>query len=173
MPPIMNRRQNHKGGKNLFEKVDYYFNKLVEYFGMVLLVLMTLIVSWVVFSRYFLNRTPAWGEESALLCMVWFGFLSMALGVRDNRHISIEIIEKILPLGLMNILKFLHKVLIFIFSLFMIVEGMKMVKVATKNYMPGLKLNSGFLYVAVPLAGIVMAYFTLTSFKREAQGMGD
>ena len=66
----------------MFEKVDYYFNKLVEYFGMVLLVLMTLIVSWVVFSRYFLNRTPA-GEESALLCMVWFGFLSMALGVRD------------------------------------------------------------------------------------------
>lgn len=80
----------------MFKKIDYYFNKLVEYLGMMLLLIMTVIVSWVVFSRFVLNKTPAWGEEGALLCMVWFGFLCMALGVRDNRHISIEFYDKYL-----------------------------------------------------------------------------
>ncbi len=53
--------------RQLRQTVDF----LVEYFSMSLLVLMTLIVSWVVFSRYALENTPAWGEEGALLCMVW------------------------------------------------------------------------------------------------------
>ncbi len=172
LPPILNRRQNNRRVEDLFKKIDEYFNKFVEYFGMSLLVLMTIIVSWVVFTRYFLGKTPAWGEESALLCMVWFGFLSMALGVRDDKHISIEIIERIIPSGLMNFLKIVHKILILAFAAFMIVEGMKMVKVGTKNYMPGIKLNSGFLYAAVPVAGIIIVYYVLTSFKHDAQETG-
>lgn len=156
----------------MFEKIDKWFNDFVEFLGMALLILMTLIVSWVVFSRYFLNKTPAWGEESALLCMVWFGFLSMALGVRDKKHISIEILERILPTNINRILDHLHKVLIFAFALFMIIEGIKMSEVATKNYMPGLKINSGFLYAAVPLGGLAIVYYILTSSKRQGE-MGE
>ena len=57
----------------MFKKIDYYFNKLVEYLGMMLLLIMTVIVSWVVFSRFVLNKTPAWGEEVHFMYgMVWF-----------------------------------------------------------------------------------------------------
>ncbi|WP_048894711.1 TRAP transporter small permease [Tepidanaerobacter acetatoxydans] len=151
----------------MFKKIDEYFNKFVEYFGMVLLVLMTIIVSWVVFTRYFLGKTPAWGEESALLCMVWFGFLSIALGVRDDTHIAIQVIDKFLTPAQERFLVILKRILIFAFSVFMIVEGFNMSKVATKNYMPGLKLNSSFLYIPVTLGGIAMVYYTITSFIKD------
>ena len=151
----------------MFKKIDYYFNKTVEYLSMALLVLMTLIVAWVVFSRYFLNRTPAWGEESALLCMVWFGFLCMALGVRDDRHIAIQVIDKLLTPTGKRLLVIFGRILILGFALFMIIEGITMSQVATRNYMLGLKINSSFLYIPVILGGIAITYYILTSFTRD------
>ena len=151
----------------MFKKIDYYFNKLVEYLGMMLLLIMTVIVSWVVFSRFILNKTPAWGEEGALLCMVWFGFLCMALGVRDNRHISIEFYDKYLTPTAQKILLIIKRLLILAFSIFMIVEGTKMSKVAAKNQLPGIKIKSSYLYLPVVLGGILICYYILTSYLRD------
>lgn len=141
---------------------------------MSLLVLMTLIVTWVVFSRYFLHKTPAWGEEGALLCMVWFGFLSMALGVRDDLHLRITILDQFLSDKTKNFLNWISRILIIGFAIFMITEGIKMSKVATGNYMPGIKLNSAFLYAAVPLAGIAIIYYiiqvSIEEIKRTGEG---
>ncbi|AYO32277.1 TRAP transporter small permease [Biomaibacter acetigenes] len=140
---------------------------------MSLLVLMTLIVSWVVFSRYFLHKTPAWGEEGALLCMVWFGFLSMALGVRDDLHLRITILDQFLSDKTKNFLNWISRILIIGFAIFMITEGIKMSKVATGNYMPGIKLNSAFLYAAVPLAGIAMIYYIIQASIKEIKRTGE
>ncbi|MDN5302422.1 MAG: TRAP-type transport system small permease protein [Thermoanaerobacteraceae bacterium] len=140
---------------------------------MSLLVLMTLIVSWVVFSRYFLHKTPAWGEEGALLCMVWFGFLSMALGVRDDLHLRITILDQFLSDKTKNFLNWISRILIIGFAIFMITEGIKMSKVATGNYMPGIKLNSAFLYAAVPLAGIAIIYYIIQASIKEIKRIGE
>ncbi|MCF6097478.1 TRAP transporter small permease [Thermovorax subterraneus] len=153
-------------------KFDRLLNSIVETISMSLLVLMTLIVSWVVFSRYFLHKTPAWGEEASLLCMVWFGFLSMAIGVRDNLHLSITILDQFLSAGVLKILDWIKRVMIFGFSIFMIKEGIKMSQVATGNYMPGLKLNSAFLYAVIPISGIAMIYYVLTEAIAELKRKG-
>jgi TRAP-type C4-dicarboxylate transport system permease small subunit len=134
---------------------------------------MTLIVSWVVFSRYFLHKTPAWGEEGALLCMVWFGFLSMALGVRDDLHLRITILDQFLSDKTKNFLNWISRILTIGFAIFMITEGIKMSKVATGNYMPGIKLNSAFLYAAVPLAGIAMIYYIIQASIKEIKRIGE
>ncbi|WP_222927516.1 TRAP transporter small permease [Biomaibacter acetigenes] len=155
------------------KKLERYFNSFIEVFSMSLLVLMTLIVSWVVFSRYFLHKTPAWGEEGALLCMVWFGFLSMALGVRDDLHLRITILDQFLSDKTKNFLNWISRILIIGFAIFMITEGIKMSKVATGNYMPGIKLNSAFLYAAVPLAGIAMIYYIIQASIKEIKRTGE
>lgn len=155
------------------KKLERYFNSFIEVFSMSLLILMTLIVSWVVFSRYFLHKTPAWGEEGALLCMVWFGFLSMALGVRDDLHLRITILDQFLSDKTKNFLNWISRILIIGFAIFMITEGIKMSKVATGNYMPGIKLNSAFLYAAVPLAGIAMIYYIIQASIKEIKRIGE
>ncbi|TYP53242.1 TRAP transporter small permease [Thermosediminibacter litoriperuensis] len=147
----------------MLKKLERYFNFFVETLSMSLLIMMTLIVSWVVFSRYFLHKTPAWGEEASLLCMVWFGFLSMAIGVRDNLHLSITILDQYLSDKTKNNLNWISRVLILGFALFMIKEGIRMSQVATGNYMPGLKLNSAFLYAVIPISGVAMIYYIISA----------
>ena len=152
----------------MFEKVDYYFNKLVEYRDGIIGINDTYCF-WVVFSRYF-STGHRLGERSA--SCAWYGSVEHGLGVRDNRHISIEIIKNpsSWPYEYIKILAQSSDIYIFAF---MIVEGMKMVKAVTKT-IARLKLNRDF-YTPCTLAGVVMAYFTLTSLneKHREWGLGD
>ncbi|MDV3429579.1 MAG: TRAP transporter small permease [Bacillota bacterium] len=150
----------------MLKKIEKYINHFIEIFSMSLLVIMTVIVTITVFSRYFLHKTPGWSDESALLSMVWFGFLSMAIGTRDHLHIRITMLDMILSEKAKYVLDWVSRILILLFSLFMIIEGINMCKVATGNSMPGLKLNSAFLYAAVPISGVgILCYMVVESIK--------
>jgi TRAP-type C4-dicarboxylate transport system permease small subunit len=131
---------------------------------------MTLIVPWVVFSRYVIGKTPAWGEEAALLCMVWFGFISMALGVRDNLHISIDVFDRILPYSFKYWTDWFKRILILAFGIFMLIEGLNMSEVALGNDLPGMGISSAFLYAIVPLAGIAIIYYIILDGLKTIRG---
>lgn len=148
-------------GIRLFRKIERSVSLFLEWVGMALLVLMVLVVCYTVFTRYFLSFTPSWGEESALLCMVWFGFLSIALGVRDDLHLSITILDKVIPSGLMKLFSYFKYLCSFGFALFMISQGWKITEIGRRNLFPGLQVSSAWLYAAVPVAGFAIMVYSL------------
>ena len=152
---------SEREGARLFRKIEKSVSLFLEYVGMALLVLMVLVVCYTVFTRYFLSFTPSWGEESALLCMVWFGFLSMALGVRDGLHLSITILDPIIPARLMNLLGYFRYLCILAFACFMLTQGLKIMRTGMGNKFPGMQISSGWLYAVVPLAGLAMIVYSI------------
>jgi TRAP-type C4-dicarboxylate transport system permease small subunit len=44
-----------------------------------LMIMQIIVITIVVFGRFVLNKSPAWGEGISLLCMVWFSMLSIAI----------------------------------------------------------------------------------------------
>ena len=64
-------------------------DNILSSIAMIFLVTMIVIVSTTVFTRYVFNFTLRWSDEVALLMMIWFGFIGMALGVKENIHLSI------------------------------------------------------------------------------------
>ena len=148
----------------MFRKIERSVSMFLEHAGMVLLVLMVLVVCFTVVTRYFFSYTPAWGEESALLCMVWFGFMSMALGVRDDLHLSITIMDKFFPRFLKKPVALFKYVCTSGFGLFMATEGWKMARVGMLNKFPGLGISSGWLYSAVPIAGAAIIVYSVEKF---------
>lgn len=145
----------------MFRKVETAVSMLVEYLGMILLVLMILVVCFTVVTRYFFSYTPSWSEETALLCMVWFGFLSMALGVRDDLHLSITILDRFMNTLTLKGLDLFKYGCTAGFGLFMITQGWKMTLVGLMNKFPGLQITSAWLYGAVPLAGGAMVVYSV------------
>ena len=81
------------------------------------------ITSYVVFCRYILHSTPRWGEQAILLCMVYMALISASLAVRTDTHIRVMLIDYVLPKQVISFLKAMSHVMIFGFSLFMIVYG--------------------------------------------------
>lgn len=148
----------------MFRKIERSVSLFVEHVGMVLLVVMTLVVCFTVVTRYFFNFTPAWGEETALLCMVWFGFLSMALGVRDDLHLSITILDRMLSKSAVKALNLIKYICTGGYGVFMVVQGYRLVQVGLMNKFPGLGVTSAWLYAALPVAGAAVTVYSIEKF---------
>lgn len=148
----------------MFRKIERAVSIFVEHVGMSLLVFMVIVVCFTVFTRYFLSYTPSWGEETALLCMVWFGFLSMALGVRDDLHLSITILDRILSKPVIKLLNLVKYVCTGGYGVFMVVQGYKLVQVGLLNRFPGLGITSAWLYAALPVAGAAAVVYSIEKF---------
>lgn len=136
--------------------IERIVSHLAEWVAMCLLVLMTLVVCYAVFTRRFLEFTPSWAEEFALLSMVWFGFLSIAMGVREDGHIGVTILDSLLPKTVIYFLNYLKWLAVGGFAAFMFTEGLGMTKIGLRNKFPGLGITSGWLYVVVSIAGGAM-----------------
>ncbi|UQZ89901.1 TRAP transporter small permease [Deltaproteobacteria bacterium Smac51] len=143
----------------MFRKVERSVSLFAEHVGMTLIVLMNLVVCYTVFTRYVLNYTPSWGEELALLSMVWFGFLSIALGVRDDGHIGVTILDSKLSAKIIYVLDFFKWLCVFAFGLFMLIEGITLTKIGLRNNYPGLGISSAWLYIIVPISGGAMLVY--------------
>ena len=50
-----------------------------------------------VFLRFVLDSPLSWSEEVALLALIWFGFLAVAVGVRRHEHLAITALRDRLP----------------------------------------------------------------------------
>ena len=69
--------------------------------------------------------TPRWGEQAILLCMVYMALISASLAVRTDTHIRVMLIDYLLPKRAIGFLKAMSHVMIFGFSLFMIIYGIQ------------------------------------------------
>nr|WP_321499466.1 TRAP transporter small permease [uncultured Dethiosulfovibrio sp.] len=153
-----------KRSRPFFNKAINLLSWLLEHGGMFFLVLMTLLLNYTVVTRYFFSYTPGWGESGALLCMVWFGFLSLALGVRDDQHIAITILDRFLSDKAARRLAFFKIIAIFLFGFFMFKEGYALTKIGLLNQLPGIYISSAFLYVVVPVSGFALCVYSLHQF---------
>lgn len=135
--------------------------RITEWLGTFFLFAMVVIVFAQVITRYFFKYTPPWSEEVALLLMVWFGFLGMAIGVAERLHLRIDVLTEGLPPWFKTILNRFSRALVLLVGLFMVWEGWNLVKVTHQSTMAGTKLPSSVLYLVIPVSGLLIIVHTL------------
>ena len=125
------------------------------------LLLMTFIVGWQVFGRFVLNSSPSWSEQSALTLMIWFVFLGGAAGVRDGFHIRIIALENSLSKPRQKILRRISNCVVGLCGLAMLWWGGELVVRTWSHTIPSLGLPRGVAYLGIPIAGALIALFSL------------
>lgn len=129
------------------------------YIAKFMMVAMVLIIFANVVLRYVFNSGLMWSEEVALLLAVWFIFIAMSLGVKQNLHINISIIpEGKLPPRLSRILDIIKSLAILILALTMLLDGWKLVGFTMQSIMPATQWPAGLLYAILPISAIIMIY---------------
>lgn len=77
--------------------LDRYLEKL-ESLLLVWVLLTVLVFAFLpVFLRVFFDTSIIWAPELNRLLVLWIGFLGAALAVKENRHISLEVLTKFIP----------------------------------------------------------------------------
>ncbi|MFA7539814.1 MAG: TRAP transporter small permease, partial [Sphaerochaetaceae bacterium] len=121
-------------------------------------------VAYVVFGRFVLNKTPKWGEEIALLAMVWLSLFSATLAIEDDSHIRISIFDKLFGSKGLIIRDSVFLVMDLTFCIFLIFEGTKLLFLTKTSVMPGSGLPVPIIYLAVPLASLAYSVALVSKF---------
>lgn len=151
----------------MLKKIEDVLYRIGEYLCIVFMLLMVVIVVITVVGRYVFSKTPAWGDELAIACMIWFGLVSSSLAERDKRHIRISVFDKIYPPLMVRILHIFYYFVKLGFSVIITINSMKLVKFNRNVYMTGAQISEAYVSLAGVVMGIFMCIFLLLHFKKE------
>jgi TRAP-type C4-dicarboxylate transport system permease small subunit len=120
------------------------------------------IVSWQVFTREVINNSAPWTEEAARYTFIVLAVLAAAYVFSERGHIAVEMLIEKLPLRLQKVMGVIIELLVMFFIvLVFIVGGSRVAENAWSQDIATLPLSVGQVYLVLPIAGIVIVFFSL------------
>lgn len=131
--------------------------------------LVTLIVTfgWLVIGRYFLNVTPTWVEQLALLLICYIAFLGAAAGVYENTHIGVTLFRDQTPQVVQKIVMIVIDIILAIFGFVMLMAGLELMEFGWATLLPMLNIPESFRTAAITsLGGLTFVFTSLRALLR-------
>ena len=141
--------------KKILDSVFAWVLKL----AMVLLVAMVVLVFLNVVLRYGFSSGIHWSEEISLVIVIWFTFIAMALGVKENLHINVSILPKKLPKAFFTVLDCIRDVLVVAIGGIMIFYGWKLTLNGARSFLPATHIPNSINYLVLPVSGIFIVLY--------------
>jgi TRAP-type C4-dicarboxylate transport system permease small subunit len=157
--PFLSATLLGKGDSNMsvFIKSVDRFNKAMLYLTGVMLLVMSVVIAYQVFSRFILGASLSWSEELARYLMAWLVFLGAAIAIRKSELIGVEALVSVASDNIKKVLKLLVYLVCFGFSIFLIVKGFEILDVVKNQRSPAMRIPMTWVYAAIPVCGIIMA----------------
>jgi TRAP-type C4-dicarboxylate transport system permease small subunit len=146
-------------------KVDAF----LDWFAVILFMIVFVVVLLQVFMRYVFNAPIAWSEELARYLFMWLCFIGWCFATRNGTHIRIAIVADNLPNSWRKALDILNFILTMIFAVVLLIYGSVMME---KNF--GVQSITLFFSYAVVYASVPfgMAFLIFYNIYRIVNGYG-
>ena len=128
-------------------------NRVAEYLCAALMVMLPLETVYVIIMRYVFNNTPYWGEVISRILMVYACMFGFSMGIHDDTLVRLNAFDRFLPKIARNLLDGFGVLCMAVFSLFMIVEGVRYTALCAGNVISGLSVPSSWEMVCIPIGG--------------------
>lgn len=145
------------------EKLKKPVDIVIATVTVVTMVALVVCVVWQVFSRYVLNDPSTVTGELARFLMIWVGLLGAAYTVGLQRHLAIDLLAEMLNGRARIALNLLINLLIFAFAAVVITKGgIDLVSkvLASGQLSPDLRVPMGYVYVVIPLSGVITMFYS-------------
>ena len=144
----------------LRQKID----KVIEILLVTIMSILVIDVLWQVFSRYVLASPSSFTDELAGFLLIWVGLLGAAYVAGKNEHLAIDLLLQKKKGEKKRRLQIIINAIVGVFALFVMVVGGAWL-VYTRFYLgvtsAALALPLGYVYLVVPLSGILTIYYTI------------
>jgi len=141
-----------------------------------LMAVMVVDVTWQVASRYLLQAPSSFTEELAGFLLIWIGLLGAAYGFRTRSHLGIDLLVSRLGGGWRRAAEVFSHLLVLLFALTtMVGGGIELVQLAFRleQISAAMGIRMGFVYLALPLSGVLVILFSAEAMWRGAKGMNE
>ncbi len=145
--------------------MNFFYKMLFRYSELVLLVIVVLVSMQVVLRKFF-KTGFFWVEEVSLLLVVWMAFISMAIGVAEDLHISINLFYDMFPKRMRRAIDVVNTLLVAGVGAMLAYYGYLLVQHTRDSTLAATKWPSFILYLMIPVSGVYVVYFALLKLHR-------
>lgn len=153
----------------IISKFNRVIDKTLSTILIFLMGIMVLTIVWQVFTRFVTNDPSVFTDELSRYLLIWVGILGGAYTYSVKRHLALELImPKLNDRNKMYLGIFVNLLVITFSSVVLIYGGGGLVETTLKynQTSPGLFIGDhhlliGYVYVVVPLSGILINYYGL------------
>jgi len=146
---------------------------LLECFLAFLLAVLVCDVLLGVVSRYGFGAQVKWTEELARYLLVWIGIVGAAAAFARKKHLGLDILVMFFPESSRRKTAVIaHSVCLF-FTLVVFLYGGTILTIQAfeiNHILPALQMPYGFVFLALPVAGVFMLVFQTESLLRALYG---
>lgn len=123
--------------------------------------------------RYLFDNPIAWADEFAVLVFAWTVFIGAAVAQRDDSHLSMDGLVRLLPVraGLVLYLVRVGAMAVVLAVLF--VQGVVLAERFSGLNYPAMGISRGFLYWALPVCVPLIAYYLARCLVRALRRVPD
>lgn len=155
-------------------------NRITELILVPLVAFLALVLIVSVFSRYVFQLSIVTSVEMVRLAFVWGVFLGAAAGVKRAVHVRVVALVSRFPVALRRLAPVVVHGSFLVFALLMIWHGTTLAGRMFVTTFPTLGISQGWLYLALPVAGALIALHALAALlagepvetSSEAEGVG-
>lgn len=144
-------------------KLSDITNNMTRKFAIVFFIVMTIATVIQVISRHTMKYSFSWTEEVARFTFIWVNMLGACIGIKYGTHATVSFVHELVPKKVSKILKIIVDLLITFGCVLMITEGMRIVSVTANQPSPAIRLPMSFIYISVPICGVIMLIHVLSN----------
>ena len=151
-------------GQKQMEKITNLISRILSIMLIVLMSVMVLDVSWQVFTRFILQDPSSFTEELAGFLLIWIGLLGSSYALYTKSHLGIDILTSKLSGFRKQLTQIMIHAIVILFALFvLVIGGIRLVNITftLKQISPAMSIPMGYVYLVLPLTGILMIYYSL------------
>ena len=145
-----------------FERYFLEANRAVIF---IMMAVMATLVFVNVVTRYVFNFSIIWAEEVSQYLMIWIAYLGAGLGLREGRHVAVEMLQDRLPTALGRRLRMAVGGLVVLFLGVVTVLGFQFAIFVWSQETPVLNISLGIPSLAIPIGTLLFALHLLLIFR--------
>ncbi len=143
-------------------------NRSLEVLLVTIMSLLVIDVLWQVTSRYLLSSPSSYTDEIAGFLLIWVGLLGAAYVAGRKEHLAIDILLQKTRESRRRNLEITIFLCILIFAVTVMVTGgtwLVYTRFLLDVRSAGLQLPLGYVYLVLPLSGLLMTYYSVYHIK--------
>ncbi len=134
---------------------------------------MVLNVLWQVFTRFVLRHPSSFTEELARYMMIWVGLLGSAYAAGKKSHLALDLVTSRLDGARKRVSEIFSHAFILLFAATVLLGGggrLVWIQLCLGQQSAALQLKLGYVYLAVPLAGLCIAFYSFLALRDAVRG---
>lgn len=137
----------------------------------VLFSVLVIVVVWQVFTRQVLGDPSPWTTVTAQYMFVWLSLFAATLVFGERGHIAVDVLAQRAPGAARQALVVAVQVFTLAFAvLAMVWGGLRGVSMSWDQVIPGFPFTVGHMYLALPVAGVMIAFLALEDLLLAVRG---